>query len=638
MRFPQPTPRMQSRSARYATERLTVSQAVVRFLESQYVTRDGSEPVKFFGGIVGIFGHGNLAGMGQALLQYQDRVPFLQSRTEQGMVHMASGFAKMLNRLGTLACTTSVGPGATNMITGAALATVNRLPVLLFPSDTFATRMVNPVLQQLEYPWTQDASANDAFRAVSKFFDRVNRPEQLTVSLLEAMRVLTSPADTGAAVIALPEDVQAEAFDFPARLFDRRVWDIPRSRADLDALERAAEAIRNAERPFIIAGGGVIYSDATAELSRFVESTGIPVGETQAGKGSLRYDHPLNLGAMGSSGTHWANDFANSADVVIGIGTRYTDFTTGSKTMFEQEGVQFININVAELDSMKHSAIPLTGDARETLTELLPLLGGYSVAAERRSAAEQSATAWRSEMDDFVAHDPESDGITQVEAIRLVDDSAGDRDVVVGAAGSLPGDLHRLWRARDPKAYHMEYGFSCMGYEIAGGLGAKLADPERTVYVLVGDGSYLMMMQDIMTSVQENKPIIIVLIDNKGYGSIEALSRVSGSEGFGTRFEYRSESGRLDGGNVDIDLSANARSLGAEVYDVSTPDELVEALRASRESGQTTVIHVRVDRKGRFGGSGAWWDVPVAEVSELKATQAVRSEYEKKASKQAYYL
>jgi 3D-(3,5/4)-trihydroxycyclohexane-1,2-dione acylhydrolase (decyclizing) len=604
---------------------------------AQQVSRDGSKPEPFFGGLVGIFGHGNLAGIGQAMLQYRDRFRFLQARNEQGMVHMASGYAKMRNRLGALACASSIGPGATNMVTGAALATVNRLPVLLLPSDIFATRLVGPVLQQLEYPASQDASVNDAFRAVSRYFDRINRPEQLIVSLLEAMRVLTSPADTGAVTIALPEDVQAEAFDFPSRLFDNRVWEIQRPRADRRALERAVRAITQAKKPFIIAGGGVIYSGATDAIRRFVESTGIPIGETQSGKGSLPFDHPLNLGAMGTSGTHWANEFANDADVIIGIGTRYTDFTTGSKTMFTNPDVKFININVAELDSFKHAAIPLTSDARETLEHLLAELQGYKVPSEFRAKAERSAEAWRTEADAFVA--PGEGGLpAQVEVIRMVDEVTKPRDVVVGAAGSLPGDMHRLWRSRDPKSYHMEYGYSCMGYEIAGGLGVKIADPSRTVYVLVGDGSYLMMSQDIMTSVQEGMPLIVVLVDNQGYGCIEALSMASGSEGFGARFQYRTQSGQLDGENVNIDLSLHARGLGAEVYDADSRKSFQDALAAARASGKTSVIHVFVDRKGRFGGSGAWWCVPVAEVSTLSETKAIRSEFERHIADQGYYL
>jgi len=623
--------------ARFETERLTTSQAIVRFLMAQLVSRDGSEPMPFFGGLIGIFGHGNLAGMGQAMFQYRDQFRFLQARNEQGMVHMATGYAKMRNRLGTLACSTSVGPGATNMVTGAALATVNRLPVLLFPSDVFATRLVAPVLQQIEYSGSLDTSANDAFRAVSRYFDRIHRPEQLTASLMEAMRVLTSPADVGAATIALPEDVQAEAHDFPARLFAPRIWEIARQRPDRRAVARAVQLIRAAKRPFIIAGGGVIYSEATDALKAFVDATGIPVGETQAGKGSLPYDHPLNLGAFGASGTRWANEIGDEADVVIGIGTRYTDFTTGSKTLFSNPNVQFVNVNVAELDAFKHAGVPLTGDARETLGELSAALSGYAVPAEFRARAQRHASAWREEADRLVA--PGSDGLlAQVEVVRLVDESAQPKDVVVGAAGSLPGDLHRLWRSRDPKSYHMEYGYSCMGYEVSGGLGAKIGDPARTVYVMVGDGSYLMMSQDIMTACQEGLPIILVLVDNEGYGCIEALSLASGSGGFGTRFEYRTQSGQLDGGNVKIDLSLNARSLGAEVYDAHSREDLKAALAAARASGKTSVIHVRVDRNGRFGGSGAWWDVPVAEVSTLPETQDIRREYETHAARQAYYL
>lgn len=625
------------RVGRHETVRLTVGQAIVRFLIAQKVTRDGVAPEPFFGGIGGIFGHGNLAGLGQAIYEYRDEINFFQSRNEQGLVHIASGYAKMRNRLGALAVTTSVGPGATNMVTGAALATVNRLPVLLFPSDVFATRLVGPVLQQVEYATGQDASANDAFRSVSRYFDRINRPEQLIVALMEAMRVLTSPAETGAVTIALPEDVQTEAYDFPARLFEERVWTVPRPRASADGIQAALEAVSRAERPFIVAGGGVVYSEASDQLAALAERLGSPVGYTQAGKASLRFDHPLNVGALGSSGTHWANDLANDADVIIGVGTRYTDFTTGSKTMFPGDDVTFVNINVAELDSMKHAGIAVTGDARETLAELLSGLGAGAGRAERRTRAEEAAAGWHAEAEVIVAPG-DDDELSQPEVIRLVDEAAADGDVVVGAAGSLPGDLHRLWRARDPRSYHMEYGYSTMGYEIAGGLGAKMADPERQVFVLVGDGSYLMMAQDIMTSVQEGKPLTIVLVDNQGYGSIEALSKASGAAGFGNRFLMRSESGQLDGEPVAIDLSMNARSLGAEVIEVSTRDGLTAALAEARVAARTTVIHVRVSRQARFGGSGAWWDVPVAEVSDLEETRRIRAEYEVAVAKQAYYL
>jgi 3D-(3,5/4)-trihydroxycyclohexane-1,2-dione acylhydrolase (decyclizing) len=619
------------------SERLTVGQAVVRFLSAQYVSRDGGTPTPFFAGAAGIFGHGNLAGIGQALLQYQDSFRYFQPRNEQGMVHMAAGFARMRNRLAAIACTTSIGPGATNMVTGAALATVNRLPVLLLPSDIFARRLVAPVLQQVESPWSHDATANDAFKSVSRYWDRINRPEQLEAALMEAMRTLTSPADTGAVTLALPQDVQAEAADWPAELFAKRVWHIARPAPDSAAVERAASLLREAEKPVIIAGGGVIYSEATEALRELAEDVGVPVGETQAGKGSLPFDHPQCLGAIGASGSEFANRLANEADLVIGVGTRYTDFTTASNTLFRNPAVRFVNLNVAEFDSLKLSACAVTGDCRESLRQLRRALGGRQVSEAYRAEAVGAGSQWRESVAAQVS--ARSDGIpSQEEVIGMVNDSADPRDVVIAAAGSLPGDLHRLWRSSDPKSYQVEYGYSCMGYEIAGGLGAKLADPERTIYVMVGDGTWLLMPQELATAVQERAKLIVILVDNSGYGSIEALSVASGSQGFGTRFQVRDDHGRLEGKPLPVDLSMNARSLGAETVDVDSLAGLGEALDAARASDSTTVIHVQVDAKGRFGGSGAWWDVPVAEVSDLDSTQEARAAYEKGAADQRHYL
>jgi 3D-(3,5/4)-trihydroxycyclohexane-1,2-dione acylhydrolase (decyclizing) len=619
------------------TKRLTVGQAVIRFLIAQQCSRDGSEPHPFFGGAFGIFGHGNLAGVGQALLEYRDEFRYYQARNEQAMVHIATGYAKMRNRLAALACTSSIGPGATNMVTGAAVATVNRLPVLLLPGDIFARRLVAPVLQQLESPWSQDVSVNDAFKAVSRYWDRINRPEQLGAALFEAMRVLTSPSDAGAVTLALPQDVQAEAGEWPIDLFRPRVWEITRPQPDRRALEHAAATIRDATRPLIIAGGGVIYSEGAAELQRFVDSTGIPVAETQAGKGSLRFDHPLNLGAIGVSGSSWANQLANTADLVIGIGTRYTDFTTASNTLFQNEQVRFVNINVAELDAYKLAGLALTADAREALSLLGAELRGYEVASGYRFAAAQAADSWRREVDELIR--PSSEGLpTQAEVIGIVNAACGPRDVVVCAAGSLPGDLHRLWRATEPRTYHMEYGYSCMGYEIAGALGAKLAEPDRTVYAMVGDGSWLMLSQDILVAVQEHFPLVVVLVDNHGYGSIAALSEASGSEGFGTRFRYRDLDGYLAGDELPIDLTGSARSLGATTMDVASADALRGALAEAQKSERVTVIHVQVNPQGRFGGSGAWWDVPIAEVSELDSTKAARVAYDKAARAQREYV
>ena len=619
------------------TTRLTVGQAVVRFLAAQRVERDGVEEA-FFGGAFGIFGHGNVAGIGQALLQYREEFPLYQGRNEQGMVHMATGYAKMRNRLGAMAVTTSIGPGATNMVTGAATATVNRLPVLCLPSDNFATRRTGPVLQQLESSFSWDAAASDAFKAVSVYWDRISRPEQLPSALLEAMRALTSPADTGAVTLCLPQDVQAEAFDFPTLLFKPRTWHVPRARADRAALRRAAQVIAAAKRPVIIAGGGVIYSGATEELAAFAARTGIPVGVTQAGKASLPYDHPQMVNALGASGSVFANQLANQADVVIGIGTRYTDFTTASNTLFENPDVQFVNLNVTELDAQKESAIALVGDARESITELEELLADYSVAQDYRSEVERLAQEWREEVDRIVEVQ-NAPTLSQGEAIGLVNAAAGDHHVVINAAGSMPGDLHRLWRPSDPKAYDLEYGNSCMGYEVGGAVGAKLADPTRDVFCFIGDGTFLLSSQEIMTAVQEGLKITVLLVDNSGYGSIAALSETRGSQGFACRFSHRDAEGQFDEGDlVKVDLAANAASYGADVLMASTADELKAALAQAAGIDNTVVIYIKVDAKGRFGGSGAWWDVPVSEVSDLDSTLHARKEYEEEISRQRLYL
>ena len=626
-----------------STVRLTMAQAVIQFLKNQYTERDSVEQ-RFFAGCFGIFGHGNVAGIGQALHQYPD-FRYYQTRNEQAMVHTAAAYAKHKNRLQTLACTTSIGPGATNMITGAAVATVNRLPVLLLPGDIFARRNVAPVLQQLESEHSQDISVNDCFRPVSRYWDRINRPDQLITSLLEAMRVLTSPAETGAVTLALPQDVQTEAYDYPTALFDKRVWRIPRNRPDQRALQQAAQWIRAAKQPLIIAGGGVLYSEATATLREFVERTGIPVGETMAGKGSLRYDNPLCLGAIGVTGTSAANIIAKEADLIIGIGTRYSDFTTASKTQFQNPDVRFININVAEFDAYKHNALPLVGDAQATLEELLITLHGYTNHDVNQSRARQLHDAWESEVDRLYAIQRAESGLPFQGALIGAVNEQGDPDaVMVCAAGSLPGDLHKLWRARHPRQYHMEYGFSCMGYEIAGGLGIKMADPEREVYVLVGDGSYLMLHTDLVTSIQEGYKLTIVLMDNRGYKSIGSLSRAVGDQGFGTRYVYPKNGGLpsdLDGDNVEdlpVDLAMNARSLGAHVIECHSYADLVAALKTAKSIDRTTVLYVRNDRYLGVPGYESWWDVPIAEVSEADSVQAAREEWEEKRVMERYFL
>ncbi len=619
------------------TVRLTMAQALVRFLANQYVERDGVEQ-SFVAGCFGIFGHGNVAGVGQALQQYADRITYYQARNEQAMVHTASAYARQKNRLQTLACTTSIGPGATNMVTGAALATINRLPVLLLPGDVFASRTPDPVLQQLEAPHDGTLSVNDCFRPVSRYWDRIDRPEQLIPSALAAMRVLTNQAETGAVTLALPQDVQAEAYDFPEKFFERRVWHIGRPLPDPAELDRAVEFIRNSTRPMIVAGGGVIYSGAADALRRFAEQTGMPVGETQAGKGSMPYDHPCSLGAVGATGTFAANRVTREADMVIGVGTRWTDFTTASKTAFQNPEVRFINVNVADFDAAKHAGLRLVGDARATLEALLEALAGYEVSSEYREQNARLNEEWDHEVGRLYSldHGPLP---AQSEVIGAVNSFSEAGDVVVCAAGSMPGDLHKLWRTRDLKGYHVEYGYSCMGYEIAGGLGIKMAAPEREVYVMVGDGSYLMMSSEIITSIQEGYKLTIVLVDNAGFSSIGALSRSVGSQGFGTHYRYRKggsiglDSEKDPGEILPVDLATNAQSFGARVFRTKTIGDLNDALAKAKDEDRTVVIHVPVDRYEGVPSYESFWDVPVAEVSEMDSVIAARKEYA--ANKQA---
>lgn len=625
--------------------RLTMAQAVVAFLRNQHVERDG-EQHPFFAGMFGIFGHGNVAGIGQALHQNAAEFRYYQPRNEQAMVHTAVAYAKMHNRLRTFACTSSIGPGATNMLTGAAVAAVNRLPVLLLPGDIFARRLVAPVLQQLESPHTQDISVNDCFRPVSAYWDRINRPEQIITALPEAMRVLTSPAETGAVTLALPQDVQAEAFDYPARLFEPRVWTVARPRADETLLARAVEWIRASKQPLIIAGGGVIYGGATETLVRWVEQVGIPVAETMAGKGALPYDHPQALGAIGVTGTPGANILAREADLVIVLGSRLSDFTTASKTAFQNPDVRFINVNVSAFDAYKHAALPLVADVRVTLDEFDARTADYSVDPEYRARVHRFGQDWDAEVERiYSAADrdgqaqPTRQLISQGEVIGIVNSFSRAEDVMVCAAGSLPGDLHKLWRTRNPKGYHLEYGYSTMGYEIAGGLGVKMAAPERDVYVLVGDGSYLMMAQEIVTAVQEGCKLIIVLLNNHGYASIGGLSESVGSAGFGTRYRFRDPaSGQLDGDRLPVDFAANARSLGATVIETTDAASLRAALEQARAADCTTVITIETDREQRVGGYESWWDVPVAEVSEVEDVREARQAYEAARERERAFL
>jgi 3D-(3,5/4)-trihydroxycyclohexane-1,2-dione acylhydrolase (decyclizing) len=624
------------------TVRLTVGQAVVRFLAAQYSERDGTRH-RLIEGCFGIFGHGNVAGLGQGLLESElapdpaKRLKYLQGRNEQAMVHAAVAFARTRNRMSTLACTSSIGPGATNMVTGAALATVNRLPVLLLPGDIFATRAADPVLQQLEDPSAQDVSVNDAFRPVSRFFDRVWRPEQLPSALLAAMRVLTDPAETGAVTLALPQDVQAEARDWPAELFRERVWHVLRTPPDPAAVARAAEVIRSARRPLIVAGGGVIYSEATHALKEFAGTFGIPVGQTQAGKGTMRFDDPLCAGAIGATGTTAANELAARADVVIGIGTRWSDFTTASRTVFAEPAVRFVNINVASFDAAKQSGVALVSDARAALNALALALAGWEAEPAHRARAAELSARWQATVEAAYTarHQPRP---AQAEIIGVVNEVSAERDVVVCAAGSMPGDLHKLWRTRDPGGYHVEYGYSCMGYEIAGGLGAKLAAPDRDVFVMVGDGSYLMMASELVTAVQEGIKLVVVCVDNHGFASIGSLSESVGSQRFGTSYQYRSADGRLDGGFLPVDLAANAASLGVYVLRARTIEEFRRALVKARAAERTTLVYIETDPVAAAPSSEAWWDVPVPEAAALASTRDARVAYAKAKERQRPYL
>ena len=619
------------------TKKLTTAQAIIQFLLHQHVERDRRRN-PFFAGCVGIFGHGCIAGIGQALRQYP-KFPYYHTKNEQASVHIAAAYAKMKNRLQTFACVSSIGPGATNMVTGASMATVNRLPVLLLPGDIFARRNVAPVLQQLEQPYSQDISVNDAFKPVSRYWDRINRADQIICALPEVMRVLTSQAETGAVTLALPQDVQTETFDYPVELFEDRVWYIPRPAPESVVLRRAVELIRASKKPMIVAGGGVLYSEAHDALAAFAAQTGIPVAETQAGKGSLKYDHPQNLGAMGVTGTFSANIMAREADLIIGIGTRYSDFTTASKTAFQNPKVKFININITEFDAFKHSALPVVADARAALQSLGRALRGWTVSGAYRKRGEKFNREWDAEVARIYRAEGDKPPIGQGAVIGAVNDAARPQDVVLCAAGSLPGDLHKLWRTRDPKGYHLEYGYSCMGYEVAGGLGVKMAAPDREVYVMVGDGSWLMMSTELVTSVQEGYKLTVVLLDNHGFQSIGGLSRAIGNGSFGVTYRFRnSKSGKLDGANVPVDYAANAASLGAHVIKARTISELKAALVAAREQTKSTVIVVETDSEKRVPGYESWWDVAISEVSEMASVRRARKDYEAALTKERYFL
>ena len=631
-----------------ATRRMTVSQAIVEFLSHQY-TVDGDVRVRTIQGTFGIFGHGNVAGIAQALLQAsQDdpaKMPFHHARNEQGMANEAIAYSRMTRRRSTFACAASVGPGAANMLTSAAVATTNRLPVLLLPSDTFANRAPDPVLQQLELPHDATMTVNDAFKPISRFFDRVTRPEQLYSALLGAMRVLTDPVETGAVTISLPEDVQAEVIDVPEEFLADREWHIRRPRPDAGIIDLVAKAIRGAKRPMIVAGGGVIYSDAHAELQALVESTGIPIGTSQAGMGSLNWDHPQNLGSVGATGTSAANRAAAEADVIIGIGTRYSDFTTASRTAFQDPNVRFININIASFDAFKHgSAIPVVADAREALKELIPAIAGYEVPADFRARYTANKAAWDAAVDEsFVDQKRVLPG--QPEIIGAVQAASDPRDVLVCAAGSLPGDLHKLWRVRDQMGYHVEYAFSTMGYEIAAGLGVARADKTRDSIVMVGDGSYMMLHTELVTAVAERLKFITVLIQNHGYASIGHLSEDVGSQRYGTKYRFKNQQANEheSGANLPIDLAANARSYGVHVIEIEPGENALAELSAAVKSakaheGGPVLIHINSDPLIYAPDGEGWWDVPVSPVSTLESTQKAYADYQEALKKQRKLL
>lgn len=629
--------------AKFETVRLTTAQATIRFLINQYSERDGKE-YRLIPGTFGIFGHGNVCGIGQALLQNElDSTPdggvmeYYMPRNEQGAVHAAAAFAKAKNRLQTLAVTTSIGPGALNMVTGAALATTNRVPVLLLPSDQFATRYPDPVLQQLEDPRSLDVTVNDAFRCVSRFFDRINRPEQLMPSLMNAMRVLTDPAETGAVVLAMPQDVQAEAFDWPVEMFEKRVWHVRRPAVSETEMARAAAIIKSAKRPLIVSGGGTIYAEASQELRDLASATGIPVSDTQAGKGAINYDHECAVGGVGSTGANSANHLADKADVVIGVGTRYSDFTTASHTQFKNPDVRFVNINVKAFDAAKHAGEMVVADAKLALAALKEALGDYRVSEDySREIASEREDWFEKTAECYGAHDQELPA--QTEVFGALNDMMGDNDVVINAAGSMPGDLQCLWQAKTPVQYHVEYAFSCMGYEIPAAMGVKMALPDSEVVAIVGDGTYQMLPMELATVVQENIKVIYVLLQNYGFSSIGSLSESHGSQRFGTR--YRMGDGNPhneDGELLPVDIAKNAESWGIKVLKVHTIEEFRDAYRQAEKSERAVMIHIETNLFGPNPPNCSYWDVAVPEVSRIESTQQARKEYEEALVDQRHY-
>jgi 3D-(3,5/4)-trihydroxycyclohexane-1,2-dione acylhydrolase (decyclizing) len=605
-----------------STIRLTMAQALVRYLVAQQVAID-DRTLPLFGGVWAIFGHGNVAGLGEALYQVRDTLPTLRAHNEQGMALAAIGYAKASARRRLMACTTSVGPGATNMVTAAAVAHANRLPVLLLPGDTFATRAPDPVLQQIEDPRDPTVSANDCFRPVSRYWDRITRPEQLIQSLARAIQVLTDPVECGPVTLALPQDVQTMAYDYPRAWFAPRVHRLRRPGADAEELAAAVEALRNAKQPLIVAGGGVHYSGACALLADFAARRGVPVAETQAGKSALAWNHPMNVGAIGVTGSSASNELAREADVVLAVGTRLADFTTGSWAVFRNPRLTLIGLNVTAFDAAKHRALPLVADALRGLRDLDAALGGWRATAEWTSRATALVQEWNRAVERVTATS-EAALPTDAQVLGAVNRAAGASAVVVCAAGGLPGELHKLWRAEQPRGYHLEYGYSCMGYEIAGGLGVKMALPEREVYVLVGDGSYMMMNSELATSVMLGHKLTVVLLDNRGYGCINRLQQACGGAPFNNLLRDA-----LTGpeGLPDIDFAAHARAMGAVAEQVQSLAGLEQALERARRSTRSHVIVIATDPMVTTSEGGAWWEVAVPEVSERAEVQEAYRQY-----------
>ena len=637
------------------TIRLTMAQALVKFLNNQYVEFDGKEQ-KFVKGIFTIFGHGNVLGLGQALEEQDGDLIVHQGRNEQGMAHAAMGFAKQNHRKQIYACTSSVGPGAANMVTAAATATANRIPVLILPGDTYAVRQPDPVLQQIEQFDSLSITTNDAFKAVSKYWDRINRPEQLMSAMINAMRVLTDPADTGAVTIALPQDVEGEAYDYPVSFFEKRVHRIERRPATKEMLQDAVKAFAGKKKPILICGGGVRYSEAADAFKEFAETFNIPFGETQAGKSAIVWDHELNLGGIGTTGNLSANIIAKEADLVIGVGTRYTDFTTASKWLFQNPEVKFVNINVASFDAYKLDGVKVVSDAKvalEDLKELLVKEGYKSAYTDEIANAKQ---AWQDELNRLFTvkkgegFKPEVEGhlddkideyeevlgscLTQTRVLGILDEKLENDAIVVGASGSLPGDLQRVWCPKQPNTYHMEYGYSCMGYEVNAALGAKLARPEQEVYAMVGDGSYMMLHSELPTSIQEGAKINVLLFDNMEFGCINNLQMGNGMGSFGTEMRFRNkQTGMLDGKLVPIDFAMNAAGYGCKTYTAKTEEELVAALEDAKKQTVSTLIDIKVLPKTMTHGYESWWRVGNAEVAKkdsiVNATKELKEEIKK---------